>query len=118
MASLSTCHLGLWLGSQILLNLVKSISSSVSVVQCRPYRPNDVDKIERRQRRTTNYKLIPDVQFWRNFLVCYCNDSGCQNIVFQLLLLSTVVYNMYVYRPTIVYGSTLGSMTIVSLRFV
>ena len=26
MASLSTCHLGLWLGWQILLNLVKSLS--------------------------------------------------------------------------------------------
>ena len=30
MASLSTCHLGLWLGWQILLNLVKS-SSDVAV---------------------------------------------------------------------------------------
>ena len=28
MASLSTCHLGLWLGWQILLNLVKSLSQS------------------------------------------------------------------------------------------
>ena len=27
MASLSTCHLGLWLGWQILLNLVKSIDA-------------------------------------------------------------------------------------------
>ena len=27
MASLSTCHLGLWLGWQILLNLVKSLVS-------------------------------------------------------------------------------------------
>ena len=31
MASLSTCHLGLWLGWQILLNLVKS-SVVVSVI--------------------------------------------------------------------------------------
>ena len=31
MASLSTCHLGLWLGWQILLNLVKSILFKVSL---------------------------------------------------------------------------------------
>ena len=30
MASLSTCHLGLWLGWQILLNLVKHILANLS----------------------------------------------------------------------------------------
>ena len=32
MASLSTCHLGLWLGWQILLNLVKSCNSTLQSV--------------------------------------------------------------------------------------
>ena len=31
MASLSTCHLGLWLGWKILLNLVKSCMSPVTI---------------------------------------------------------------------------------------
>ena len=34
MASLSTCHLGLWLGWQILLNLVTSYCPSKYVVYC------------------------------------------------------------------------------------
>ena len=41
MASLSTCHLGLWLGWQILLNLVKSMCcvccSVLCLVQCVVY---------------------------------------------------------------------------------
>ena len=34
MASLSTCHLGLWLGWQILLNLVKSTACDVNPTAC------------------------------------------------------------------------------------
>ena len=52
MASLSTCHLGLWLGWQILLNLVKSLINnqplrkSLSMICYRPVSDDDEEDDE------------------------------------------------------------------------
>ena len=40
MASLSTCHLGLWLGWQILLNFVKYYAGKFILVKVYPVREN------------------------------------------------------------------------------
>ena len=67
MASLSTCHLGLWLGWQILLNLVKSLADALSRLP-NPEHDRDIELNERvdgleLEAEDTSHVLIAFINF-------------------------------------------------------
>ena len=111
MASLSTCHLGLWLGWQILLNLVKSSSPSLLFLPRVETRAFSVailthwNSLQISVRSVGNSQNLPSSE---NLLLFNCAFSSQFPDVFILLITLIVHINVEIAEPFQHFDGTLS----------